>query len=125
MNDSSTSTQKCDKLPKCGICRSEIQNKAIHQPDPSLPIICSNCNENFTDDEVFLMTSLFGIYGGYFGQKKSTEFSFIDSIKSKYKGKFSKQDFEELNAQIYHIALVHGISLEECSQKLDIFLDSV
>lgn len=125
MNDSQTSTHKTEKLPKCGICRISISDNSIYQSNPSLPIICGNCNENFTDDEIFLMTSLFAIYGGYFGQKMSTEFSFIDSLKTTYKEKFDTQDFEEINAQVYHNALLHGISLEECSSKLNTFLNSI
>ncbi len=125
MNDSPTSTHKGEKLPKCGICGNVISDGSIHQSDPSLPIICYNCHENFTDEEVFFMTNLFAIYGGYFGQKRPTEFSFIDSLKTFYKEPLNLEDFEELNAQVYHIALLHGISLQECSQKLKIFLDSI
>jgi hypothetical protein len=125
MNDSPTYIHKGEKLPKCGICRNVISDRSIHQSDPSLPIICSNCHENFTGDEVFLMTNLFVVYGGYFGQKRSTEFSFINSLKTSYKDQFSMQDFEEINAQFYHNALLHGISLQECSNKLKRFLDSM
>ena len=125
MNDSPTSIHNDKKLPKCGICRKSIPSGSIHQSSPSLPIICKNCNENFTKEEIFLMTNMFSIYGGYFAQKRPTEFSFIDSLKTIYKDKFSVHDFEELNAQVYHNALLHGISLQECSQKLKTFLDSI
>jgi len=126
MNSSPKNTpHKKECLPKCGICHNDIPEKSIHQFEPSLPIICNTCHENFTDEEAFLMTNLFVIYGGYFGQKRSTEFSFIDSLKTSYKDKFSKQDFDELNAQVYHVALLHGISLQECSIKLKSFLDTM
>lgn len=125
MNDFPSSAHKGEKLLKCGICRGNIPERSIRQSDPSLPIICSNCYENFTAEEVFLMTNLFVIYGGYFGQKRSTEFSFITSLKTFYKVQSSMQDFDEINAQLYHSALLHGISLQECSNKLKTFLDSV
>lgn len=125
MNNSPTSAHKGEKLPRCGICRHTISDRSIHQSEPYLPIICSNCHRNFNSDEVFLMTNLFAIYGGYFGQKRSDEFSFIDSLKTFYKDKFNAQDFEEINAQVYHNALLHGISFEECSNKLKTFLDSM
>ena len=123
MNDSPKSSPHNEEcVPICGICSHAISDKSIYQSDPSLPIICSPCHENFTNEEVFLMTNLFAIYGGYFGQKKSTEFSFIDSLKTFYKDQFNTQDFDELNALVYHNALLHGISLRECSLKTDSFL---
>ncbi len=124
-NSPKNSLHQEECLPKCGICHSDISGKTFHQPSPSLPIICSNCHENFTEEEIFFMTNMFSIYGGYFAQKRSIEFSFIDSLKIIYKDKFSTQDFDELNAQVYHNALLHGISLTECSQKLNLFLDSI
>ena len=125
MNDSPTSTHEGEKLPKCGICRNVIPHKAIHQSDPSLPIICTNCHESFTSEEVFFMTNLFAIYGGYFGQKRSREFSFINSLKMSCKDQVIIPDFDEINAQIYHNALLHGISLKECSNKIKTFIDSL
>ena len=125
MNDSPTSTHEGERLPKCGICRNVISGGFIHQSDPTLPIICSNCHENFTGEEVFFMTNLCAIYGGYFGQKRSKEFSFIDSLKMSCKDQSVIQNFDEINAQVYHNALLHGISLKECSNKVKTFLDSL
>jgi len=124
-NSPKNSLHQEECLPKCGVCHNNILDKSIYQPDPSLPIICSECHQNFTEEEVFLMTNLFTVYGGYFGQERSTEFSLITSLENCYNEPLNLEDFDEINARCYHSALLHGISLQECSNKLKIFFTTM
>jgi len=112
---------------KCAICHSDINNYSkIYQSDPNFGVICGNCRNRFTKEDLELISSLFLAYGGFLGKLKRSQFSIIEVIKDLSKELVEQNDslsIENLNIKVLHKALVHGITPNEFIELLKSFLN--
>ncbi len=51
----------------------------MYQPSTRLGVICRECRQKFSPDDVEMIVNLFFVFGGYFGQHSREDFS-IDEI---------------------------------------------
>ena len=112
---------------RCVICHSDINNlNEIFQLSHKLGIICQNCVEIFSSEDIEIMAYLFFIYGGYFGKFDQRTFSLPEAIKSLTRQEFNPKKrimIEDLNERLVHKALLHGISPVNLVKTLENFLN--
>ena len=127
MAHSKNISNKIKEPLKCGICRIDVnKGSAIHQVDPNLPIICSTCNNKFSEEDKISILNIFIVYRGFFGQYKSKEFSLLSTLKDLSKSKKPLLlNPEVLNYTLFHKALLHGITPEEYIGMLEILYEQI
>ncbi|TFG28650.1 MAG: hypothetical protein EU532_04740 [Promethearchaeota archaeon] len=110
------SVKSSNKRLKCAICHNDINDiSLVHQPQLNLGVICTDCCEYFSKEDIRSMLELFLMYGGYFGQLRNQNFSLITELKkinlfySHDKSLSSDEIILEVNSRLLHNALVHGI----------------
>lgn len=100
----------CSKNPKY------IQLEVLS--DVILPfVLCSKCQDTFTAEDIKLMTNLFMIFGGYFAKNKLEPFSPL-RILHELTSNTAHLEPTQINMQLLHRALLHGISPKEYVEKL-------
>jgi hypothetical protein len=115
-----TSTTFTHHQVKCGICRNEITRGAtIYQEGLTFGVVCEDCYKSNSPDDLELMKNLFMAFGGYFGQYKSEEYSLYKSLKN-YVEESKTRNVKDLNIQLMHNALLHGITPHQYIQSLKI-----
>ncbi len=112
---------------KCGICRSEIKKGAqIFQEGLHFGIVCSQCHDNTSKEDLELMANMFLAYGGYFGKLKDPRFSIGAILKDLLKeNKVDKKcaSIDELNIKLLHSALLHGLTPQQFIRGLEILIN--
>jgi hypothetical protein len=112
---------------KCGICRSEILDRAqIYQAGIHLGVICVHCYKRFSSDDIELMANLFVAYGGYFGMLRSSLFTPIKILRkliTEAQAQNHQVSLEQINVRLLHKALLHGLSPEQYIHSLEKLLD--
>ena len=115
---------------RCVICNRDIKNlQGVYQSKAFHGIVCRQCTNMFSPDDIEMMFYLFFLYGGYFGKEKDEPFSIQQlSITLMLFSENMKQekelvDFEEVKQKAMHQALLHGITPEKFSDKLKKFLN--
>jgi hypothetical protein len=111
---------------KCNICKKEIKgNHRITKLAMNYAIICENCNDKFTSEELELISNIFTAFGGYFGQMEGDSKSVYHTIKrlsNMYQEVDKKIDLSAVDIKILHQALLHGISPSQIVQGLKLLV---
>ncbi|KKK45697.1 hypothetical protein LCGC14_0887500 [marine sediment metagenome] len=117
-----SSSNKNKSAVRCGICRVEIRDRAqIYQAGVNFGIVCIRCYKQFSSEDIELMANMFIAYGGYFGMLKDSRIS-TRNILEKLTTELGKQgddvNFEQINIQLLHKVLLHGITPEQYTHEL-------
>jgi len=109
---------------KCGICRKEFRKGAsIYKKGLSFGVVCEECYNNNSSDDLELMANLFMAFGGYFGMRKDSDYSLYKALKTLTSGNNANGSIIELNINLLHQALLHGVSPSQFRQGLKLLLD--
>ena len=109
---------------RCGICRNELKKGAtIFQEGLSFGVVCEKCYKNNSPDDLELMANLFMAYGGYFGIWKDSDYSLYKVLKTLTSGDNGNSSIIELNINLLHQGLLHGICPHQFRQVLKILLE--
>jgi len=111
---------------KCGICRLEIKKGAqIFQEGLHFGIVCSQCHDSISKEDLELMANMFLAYGGYFGKLNDPRISIGVILEELVKeNKIDKKfvSIEELNIKLLHSALLHGLTPQQLIRGLEILI---
>ncbi len=109
---------------KCGICRKEFKKGAsIYQKGLSFGVVCEECYNNNSPDDLELMANLFMAFGGYFGMRSDSEYSLYKVLKTLTSGDNGNGSILELNINLLHQALLHGVCPHQFRQGLKLLID--
>ena len=117
---------KCQPLNSdqsfCFICNSKLVNDFKHQNLSQKPeFVCSNCLQNFSDEEIQIITHLLRKFGGFFGKFKTEKIG-ITQIASDLMNKLKRmKNFSlliEINESYLHNALLHGYNPKDFIEEL-------
>ena len=109
---------------KCGICRNNIEKGAkIHQKGLNFEVVCEVCYRNNSPEDLELMANLFMAYGGYFGMLKDSGYSLYKVLKTLASGNNGNGSILELNINLLHQALLHGVCPHQFRQGLKLLID--
>lgn len=109
---------------RCGICRHNIEKVAtIYQEGLSFGVICEECYKNNSPEDLELMANLFMAYGGYFGMRKDSDYSLYKVLKTLTSGDNGNGSIIEININMLHQALLHGVCPHQFRQGLKLLLD--
>ncbi|KKM88354.1 hypothetical protein LCGC14_1259580 [marine sediment metagenome] len=121
-----SSSVKIRRVVRCGICRVEIRDRAlIYQAGINFGIVCIRCYKQFSTEDIELMANMFIAYGGYFGMQKESRISTRNILEKLTTGLGKQGDdvnFEQVNIQVFHKALLHGIAPKHYTHELELFL---
>lgn len=110
----------------CVICNSNIKNCSnLYQSKVNFGVICNSCMKKFSKDDLELISSIFMLYGGFFGKLDSSDFSIkklINDLSQSFENTKMKITIENMNIKVLHNALLHGISPEELIDILKSYL---
>ncbi|MFX1365886.1 MAG: hypothetical protein ACFFCE_17385 [Promethearchaeota archaeon] len=124
INSEQSHTHNHEDGIKCGICRNEFKKGArIYQKGLSFGVVCEECYKNNSVDDLELMTNLFMAYGGYFGMKKDPNYSLYKVLKNLTSEDNGTRSILELNINLLHQALLHGICPHQFRQGLKLLVD--
>ena len=127
---------KCQKISiralkttlKCSICRADIkENSTVYQSKTNYGIVCDSCCQNFSEEDIELVLTLFLTYGGYFGKLPKEQFSFHKDLKEIQDSVDVKEDSTqilEINTRLLHKSLLHGLYPEQYQAQLKRLVDS-
>ena len=127
---------KCQKISiralkttlKCSICRADIkENSTIYQSKTNYGIVCDSCYQNFSEEDIELVLTLFLTYGGYFGKLPKEQFSFHEALKEIQDSVDEKENSTqilEINTRLLHRSLLHGLYPEQYQAQLKRLVDS-
>lgn len=109
---------------KCSICRVNIKHRhEMCQVKYNLGVICKNCQKRFPKEDIEMITNIFLVYGGYFGQYKDQKQPISNLINEFAGALISGEDFMELNIKLWHKVLLHGFTPKEFIDDLTEFVD--
>ncbi|KKM88353.1 hypothetical protein LCGC14_1259570 [marine sediment metagenome] len=112
---------------KCGICRTEIvEGSRLYQVGRNLSVICGDCREIFSDEDLEVVLNLFILYGGYFGMLKRKSYpttDFVGDLVEELDASEGSLDIEQVNLKMLHSALMHGLTPEQYINKLRLFIE--
>ncbi len=118
---------KINRPIKCSICRAEIIDRVqLHQVGSELIVVCFDCHERFTDEDLQIMADLFLLYKGYFGMLEGEAFTtveFIEGLIDELDSSEDRVNIDQINMKMLHNALIHGITPEEYSEKLKLLIE--
>ena len=118
---------KINSTIRCSICRTEIVDRSrLYQESKDLRVICGDCREKFTDEDLQVIPDLFVIYGGYFGMLKCESYSetdFVGVLVEELDAMEDIVDVEQVNRKMLHNALLHGLTPEQYTKKLRVFIE--
>ena len=108
---------------KCSICRADIKDRhKVYQSNLKLGIICDQCRQRFSDEDIEMIINIFFAFGEFFGARDKSKFSIDDIIlefaKNLDKG---KDNFHSQNIRMWHKVLTHGITPQEFLKELSTF----
>ena len=122
-----TESQDYGRTIKCSICRHEIKDRAtLCQTGVNYGIVCVDCYQKFSAEDLELIANLLTAFGGYFGQYQRSEFSILRILKAIHVDLlpvYEENGIEELNIRMLHRALLHGISPEEYIENLELIFE--
>jgi len=111
---------------KCSICRVDIKNNStVYQSKTNYGIVCDSCCQNFSEEDIELVLTLFLRYGGYFGKLPKEQFSFHKALKEIQDSvKEDSIQILEINTRLLHRSLLYGIYPEQYLDQLKRLVDS-
>ncbi|MFX1326835.1 MAG: hypothetical protein ACFE91_01660 [Promethearchaeota archaeon] len=105
------------KFYTCGICHKEISQSAIlYEEGFHFGVICPNCYNNISKEDIELISNMLIAFGGYFGMLRDPNFPVNEMLKCFLKvieNNKAKLLSEELRIKLLHCALLHGITPQE------------
>jgi len=110
---------------KCSICRVDIKDRhELYQSSLKLGVICKNCRERFSEEDIEMIVNLFFAFGGYFGQFDKSEFS-IDDLVIEFAEQLDSGNstFHLQNVKMWHKILTHGIAPKDFLKELSSYVD--
>lgn len=118
-------TPKISSKLKCSICRADIKDRQkVYQSSLNLSIICNNCRQRFSDEEIEMIVNVFFAYGEFFGARERSKFSLRDTIvEFAIDLNEGKADFHSQNVEMWHKVLCHGITPKEFIEKLSLYVE--
>jgi len=118
--------KKSLKSVKCAICQGDAKNNAkIQKLGTNFGIICNDCYEELSKDEIQLISNMFNAFGGYFGKLKTrnlSNYKIIKELAEEFKVKKEKIEFSKINIQLLHKALLYGIAPRQFIKGLELVL---
>ena len=128
MKSQKTSIRALKITLKCSICRADIKdNSAVYQSKTNYGIVCDSCCQNFSEEDIELVLTLFLSYGGYFGKFPKEQFSFHEALIEIHYSVDMKEDSTqilEINTRLLHRSLLHGLYPEQYQAQLKRLVDS-
>ena len=110
---------------KCTICHADIKTRDnLYQTTFTMRTICCQCRQRFTVDDIEMISSLFLVYGGYFGQLKSDvaiEELIAEFVRNLDKGK----EFHQIHLELWHKVLLHGLTPDQFIEGINRFLNKL
>ena len=114
---------------KCGICRADIKNNSyVYQSEQNFSIVCANCCQKFSIEDIEWMLKIFLAYGGYFAQINDPNFSierYLCNLADDLVRSEKTFDINELNLKFIHEILLHGITIQDYQKKLELLVKSI
>jgi hypothetical protein len=93
----------------------------VYQSSTGFGLVCQHCLTLFSPEDIELILHVFFIFGGYFSQYPSKDFSLRRTLKELNQaaplGSVMEQ-VSHLNLKLLHNALVHGITPAQYIGKL-------
>ena len=120
-----TPDPKISNQIKCSICRVDIKDRhTLYQSSLKLGVICKQCRQRFSKDDIEMIVNMFFAFGGYFGQFNKSEFS-IDDIIVEFAEQLDagNSTFHLQNVKMWHKILTHGIAPKEFLHELSMYVD--
>jgi hypothetical protein len=118
---------KKERIVQCEICHGDVKQKpTINRLGTKFGVICRDCTEQFSDQEIELMTNMFLAFGGYFNQfqsSKDVQFHLLREIAGDYKQKQQLGIKLESDIKTLHKAFLHGIPLAQLLYSVKVLLD--
>ncbi len=112
---------------KCSICRGNINDMStVYQTSFSLSIVCRECCEKFSKEDIELISNIFLSHGGYFGEHEDSMASIEDIVRKiikKIENGPKKIELNELNVKLLHEALLHGFTPKRYIKGLQNYLE--
>ena len=120
-----TPTPKISSKLKCSICRADIKERhKIYQSSLKLGIICNQCRQRFSNEDIEMMVNLFFAFGEYFGARERSKFSIKDTIiEFAIDLNEGKANFQSQNVKMWHKVLTHGITPREFLEELSFYVE--
>lgn len=101
----------------CGICHKEIsQGASLYEEGVHFGVICPNCYNNISKEDIELISNMLIAFGGYFGMLRDPNFPVNEMFKCFLRvieNNKAKLLSEELRIKLLHCALLHGITPQE------------
>ncbi len=115
---------KINSTIRCSICRAEIVDRSrIYQEKLNFGVICGDCIEKFTEEDLKIIPSLFIAYRGYFGMIDRGLYNaekYIGELVEELDESGEYLDTDQLSLKMLHNALLHGLTPEEYRNRLAI-----
>ncbi len=120
-----TPKPKVSSKLKCSICHIDIKDRQkIYQSSLKLGIICSQCRQRFSNEDIEMMINLFFAFGGHFSARDRSKLSIKDIIlEFALDLNEGKANFQSQNVKMWHKILTHGITPREFMEELSLFVE--
>lgn len=113
-------------LVKCAICHNNAnKNARIKRLGTQFGIICNDCHEEFSQDEIELISNMCIAFGGYFGKLKTSKilnYQIIKELAEEFKLNKDKIALSTINIKLLHKALLYGIPPGQFIKGLELIL---
>ena len=112
---------------ECAICRScESAEVKIKKLGRSFGVVCSDCLEEFSDEDLELMHNMFTAFGGHFGKlgaSKEEKFKKLEEIARIYAKEGKEAASVKNDVKTMHRAFLYGIPPVQLVQGLRVLLE--
>jgi len=116
-----------EKFIQCELCHGDVkQRPTIKRLGAKFGVICKDCSDQFSDQEIELMANMFLAFGGYYNQfqsSKDVKFHLLKEIARDYKQKQQQGTKLESDIKTLHKALLHGIPLAQLLHGVKLLLE--
>ena len=107
----------------CCICKNPIrEQERVYQTALHYGLVCSSCEQRFSNEDLDFIANLFAAFGGYFGKLPRESFS-IDNLCADI-AKGGMDNFLEMQVKIFHNGLLYGVPPKEVEQIIKQYLES-
>ena len=112
---------------ECAICRScESAEAKIKRLGRSFGVVCRDCSEEFSDEDLELMHNMFTAFGGHFGKlggSKEENYKRIEEIARSYEKEGKEAATIQSDVKTMHRAFLYGIPPVQLVQGLKMLLE--
>jgi hypothetical protein len=115
--------QEKEILIQCKLCHNDIGKKPIiKRLGAKFGVICRDCSEQFSDQEIELMANMFLAFGGHFNQyqtPKERQQQIITEVAGEYLRKEQTSAKLKSDVKTLHRAFLNGISLAQLTRGIN------